>query len=291
MTAIRSPAAAGLLLAAALALTGCGGAGQTGDGEPELGDMLRVSDAKTISLPLDAYLNTPATGKAVNQARVILFARCMQRFGFEVHPPAAVNAPPPPANDGRYGLADLAEAQRHGYHPARTSSPAATTEQEMSPAAEAVAEGNGERIQGLPEGGCLGEARRKMAAGAPSPPDPEAAERLALNSHARAAQDSRVRAAVDKWSACMRRAGYDYAHPMKANDDPRFQTDRPSTREIAVATADVRCKQEVNLIGISVTVESAYQRQAIERNAEALRAVKALREAQVRNAARILDGA
>lgn len=46
----------------------------------------------------------------------------------------------------------------------------------------------------------------------------------------------------------MRRAGFDYADPLVAHRDPVFQGERPSGQEIAMATADVRCKKEVDLV-------------------------------------------
>jgi hypothetical protein len=284
-------AGAPLLLTAVVAISGCAGGAGGDDGEPALGNVARSPDAKTLSLPLDAYLGTPATTRAVNQARIAVFTACMRRFGFEPQPPPL---PPLPAsfNEARYGLAALDQAQRYGYHPTpQARQERGATEPPASAAAQAVAQGTGERVAGLPEGGCLGEARRRMADGAPPQPDAQVAERLDADSSARAGQDSRVRSAIARWSECMRGAGHDYDHPLKANDDPRFRTPRPTPLEITVATADVRCKEQVNLVGTWLAVETAYQRRAIERNAEALRDVKALLDVQVRNAAQILDGA
>jgi hypothetical protein len=272
---------------------GCRQGGTAEDGEPALGEIPRSPNVTALSLPMDAYLGTPAVRRTVNEARNALFASCMRRFGFQPTPPVL-----PPAlrsnHVGRYGLAVLAEAQQHGYHPASMGrvNPSARSgsAEEASPAARAVAEGTGQRVEGLPAGGCLGEARRKIAAGAPTPPDADIAARLDFQANSQARQDSRVLKVTAAWSACMKRAGYAYADPMAANDDPRFRTDAPSAPEVQVATADVRCKQETNLVGVWVAVESAYQRRAIERNAEPLHAVKALLDTQIRNAAALPDG-
>jgi hypothetical protein len=277
----------GALAVAVTVLAGCGGAAKDDDGEPRLGRTLQVADTRQLSLPLDAYQPSPATTRTLNQARIGLFVECMRQFGFRLQPPQPTGTPPA-TNEGRYGLADEREAQRSGYHPARVGRPPQASGPAMSPAAQAVANGTGQRVAGLPEGGCLAEARRRLAEGGPTPPDPELVDKLKSDSYARSQQDSRMRRAITAWSACMRRAGYDYADPMKANDDPAFQSERPSAAEIAVATADVRCKREVNLVGIWATVESAYQQRFIDRNPEQLQVFKALMEAQVRNAARVL---
>jgi len=290
MTLDPRRAGAPLLLTAVVAISGCAGGAGDDDGEPALGTVARSPDPRTLSLPLDAYLGTPATTRAINQARIVVFTACMRRFGFEPQPPPL---PPLPAsfNEARYGLAVLADAQRYGYHPTpQVRQERGATERPASAASQAVAQGTGERVPGLPEGGCLGEAGRRIADGAPTPSDPEVAQRLDADSSSRARQDSRLRNAIARWAECMRGVGHDYADPLKANDDPRFRTPEATSSEIAVATADVRCKEQVNLVGTWLAVETAYQRRAIERNAEALHGVKTLADVQVRNAAHILDG-
>jgi hypothetical protein len=85
----------------------------------------------------------------------------------------------------------------------------------------------------------------------------------------------------------MRRAGLGYADPMQANDDPAFHTPRPSRREIAVATTDVRCKQAVGLVEVWAVVEAAYQRRALDRHATQLRILKRWLDTRRRSAARV----
>jgi hypothetical protein len=44
--------------------------------------------------------------------------------------------------------------------------------------------------------------------------------------------------------------------------------------EIQVAVTDVQCKQSTNLIGVWFTVESGYERQAIQQHVEKLTEIK-----------------
>ena len=88
----------------------------------------------------------------------------------------------------------------------------------------------------------------------------------------------------------MARAGFDYTDPWQPNDNPEFQGLEANAREIATATADVRCKREVNLVGIWASVETAYQERKIGENADALQNVKAAIRVMLGNAARITDG-
>jgi hypothetical protein len=259
--------------------------------------VLTIADTRSLRLPLDPYRGDPATHRAISQARALVFVRCMRRFGFELRRPQ-ITGPVPSANGQRYGLLDEAQARVHGYHPPPAGDQEGrSTEPELSsPAAVAVADGTGRRVPGLPEDGCTGEARRRLEQGGPvlDDPvfdDPGLVDRLSLGLYARSERDGRVRRVFGAWSACMRRAGYDYLDPMKANDDPVFRTERPSPTEIATATADVRCKHQTNVAGVWATVETAYQQRAVGRYAEQLRAIKAVLDTQVRNATQVLEEA
>ncbi len=88
----------------------------------------------------------------------------------------------------------------------------------------------------------------------------------------------------------MARDGFDYTDPWQPNDNPEFQSLEANVREVATTTADVRCKREVNLVGIWASVEAAYQERKIGENADALQNVKAAIRVMLGNAARITDG-
>lgn len=266
---------------------------QRNDGEPPLGQLLNVTDLRSFALPLDPYRLKRENLLSSNKAEHLLTKECMARFGFNWAIPEAAT-PPVTGAERRYGLADQRTAESQGYH----NTPIARgtrreADDAMPPAAKVVLTGEGSRShagQQVPDGGCLGEARRKLAAGAPEVPNARLGDTLATESYQRTLGDSRVRAVNAKWSACMKRAGHDYADPSKANNDAEFAGPRPTARELTVAVADVRCKVETNLINIMASVESAYQRRALERNAETLAAVRKGIEIREVNGSKVLLG-
>jgi hypothetical protein len=95
---------------------------------------------------------------------------------------------------------------------------------------------------------------------------------------------------MDGWRTCMKSAGYDYDDIWKANNDPRWAGPQPAPEEIPTATADVTCKKKVDLAGIWLTVEAAYELEAIHQRSEAFDAVRKALDVQVRNSARVAVG-
>lgn len=192
-----------LSVVAAFVLAGCTGAAQDADrGEPGMDPSLTVTDLTTFSLPLDPYQVNPITGRRLASAYSILYVQCMRRFGFDPQTPSRTDPPPPSVNGKRYGLVDERDAQRYGYHDPYASQRLPPTEPRLSPEAEAIAAGTGSsrrRAQAVPEGGCLGEATRKLAEGAPTPEDSALAVRLSLTNYARSKYDSRVWAVFAAW--------------------------------------------------------------------------------------------
>jgi hypothetical protein len=295
---IRAGAWPVVLALGVLALGACSTGEPTDSaGEPKI-QVVAVGDLRTFALPLDEYAAYGVSRQTVLQANKVLFEQCMKDFGF-TPPPAATTATGPKIRgiERRYGVADEASAKVYGYHLAEdvqgatagtgASQPPAQT----SAAYESVARGEGpSTYQGkpIPKDGCAGEARRRLEEGAPQVSDPRLGDRLRQQSFERTEADSRVQAVFTRWSDCMRRSGFDYADPNKAVNDPAFVTDKPTDREVNVATADVRCKKEVNLINVSAAVEMAYQKRAYEQNTEALALLRKYWQAQARNAARVV---
>jgi hypothetical protein len=264
------------------------------DGEPSIGALLNITDPKTFSRPLDPYRVALENQLNASKAELVLAYRCLRGFGFDRQPPTATENPPP-RNAGLFGIVDEQMAQVRGYHPAAEPKDRDKERQagELPPAARAVMMGQGQSsYQGkpVPEGGCIGEARRKIAEGAPNIKEPRLADNLAIEAYDRSKQDSRVVKVYAEWSACMKQAGFDYADPWKALNDPAFVTPEPTQKEITVATADARCKSRTNLLNVHATVLTAYEQRAVERNAEALSQIKQSYEIQEKNAAAVLAG-
>lgn len=274
---------------AAVIVTGC-----TSDAppEPRVAEV-SVEDVGQFEFPLNRYLDVGGPDSdVVARAYQVLFADCMSRFGFTVEPPPAGSSTVEPRSR-RYGLVDLDEARQYGYrHPlAAEDSQGGEPAQPRSEAYYAVATGeltHDHNGLAIPEGGCFGEAQRILDEGAPVVENVMFGQSLVIQAGRRSEQDSRVVAAFEAWSECMARAGYNYADPWEANDDPAFGGPVVTSAEIAVATADVTCKEEVNLVNIWAAVEVAYQEQIIEENAEALGELLELLETRRRNAAAIV---
>lgn len=87
--------------------------------------------------------------------------------------------------------------------------------------------------------------------------------------------DSRYVHASNQWSRCMKAAGFEYEDPIAAIGDVEWrETENATALEIAVATADVGCKVETNLVGLGAAVQSAYDNRYIGENVPELNSFK-----------------
>ncbi|MBO8148652.1 hypothetical protein HND25_19930 [Rhodococcus erythropolis] len=202
------------------------------------------------------------------------------------------------------------DASTLGYHSRWADAAKAKSDStiEWSPVEAALLTGRGPSMQEgreIPAGGCVGEARRRLADGVPELPTMEGApvfvdgsgasvsaiaEHLASGSYQRMVNDSRVMKSFAEWRTCMEGKGFHYASPQNANDDPRWSGDVASEEEIATATADVACKQQTDLVSTMATVETAYQQRELEANAEVLAKVKDAIDIKIKNAQSVLAG-
>lgn len=263
-------------------------------GDSDLGPLAVVSEPSEIVLPLDQYSLSDSQQFLVDSAVYTLGKQCMARF--DLVPPG----PPPqrPVTDSRlwrYGVLDPALAAKWGYaRPPDTSgsAPAAPP----PPAAVAVWFGKGERTyQGIeiPNDGCQAQARRDLDQGQ-APPDLNFVERLEVEANRRAENDPRLRNGFAQWSQCMQRAGFNYRDPWSANDDPTIRdssdttNQNPSARQIATAIADARCKQQTNLVGLWMTLESHYQQHLLNDQRRRLDAIRAATDRETKHVNEIL---
>lgn len=308
-----------LMVACLAGVTACGPLASTTDSgarsllpdEPELGVVSQVTDPRQIALPVDAYVQSRRERARVEEAERLLVEQCMRRFGFSFDLPSVDRDPADlengdkPNYSGLYGLLDESQAATNGYHahvgpqprPAELDGNVTQlSEEQLSGEEEADSlrvgmgypSGGTFRGQQIPNGGCSGEARRAVAAGAPAF-DPLINEAIMADAWPAAESDSRSVAAAAAWSACMAGEGYDYRDPMEANDDSRwYRSDWPTETEIAVAVADVRCKKTTNYVGIRMAVDSAYQLRAMAQRAHDLANARAGHQRQLRNATRVL---
>jgi hypothetical protein len=236
------------------------------------GDVPVLLDTASMRLPLDVYLPTLKEEDQRSAAHGELIRRCMQRFGIKItipEPPAAVGIKS--LNERRYGLTDAAAAAKLGYGLGERDPSSRPPDPGQSPAltpkALAVLSGKGSSVpSGVPNGGCQGEAQRRLALVDPSSQkavDENLAQRMSLDTFQRSQEDPRVVKAYADWASCMGAEGHDYKKPLDPLADPKF---RPagSAKERDTAKDDVACKQSTNLVGRWYAVESAYQTALIQ---------------------------
>ncbi|MFF7779373.1 hypothetical protein ACFZCG_33750 [Streptomyces tanashiensis] len=294
---------------AAVLLAGCGSPSAGGtNGEPGIpatAEVPKITTAVTDPVPVEAYLLSEAQWNRLGKAEYSLRTQCMKRFGFEYGDPLLAADPSGQTiSQYRYGKLDPAKTAVHGYrtprNPASDAGAKATKEQvrKISANERMILTGTadlsqksgkgGQNLNGqmVPEGGCIGEARRKLG----DYGDAQVANDVNLDSFGKSLQDGRVLAVFAKWSQCMAKSGYHYKSPIEASDDKKWGGETASAEERNVATVDAQCKIENNVAGVWYAVDVAYQKQAIEAHAEELDQVKKDIEGQLRTAAEVLGG-
>jgi hypothetical protein len=268
---------------------------------PEVTATPRVLDPAGLRLPLEEYQFSDAQWARVTSAQQILATACMRRFGLRYDPVEnAGRSPVRSRTDRRYGLADPGQARAHGYQlPADSTGPVSrpALSDDQVTVLEGRSVGHGperspapvrHRGKPVPEGGCMGEARRALVRdGAVG--EAEAVRRIDTASVLRAMEDPRVRSAFDRWSACMEKRGHAYDDPWQAINDKAFRGPGVTPREIATAVADVACKRETNLVGVWYAVDAAYQRRMLAAaGARRLEALKERKRGQLAAAGHVL---
>jgi hypothetical protein len=293
LLAIRRVAFTTVAMTVLALAAGCAAAGESEQGEPALPEPLPRVDMATFQLPLDAYTAAPTQARTLNEARNLFIVACLDRFGFHVEAPKQSEVSKIGPNQLRYLIADENRAKAFGYKVPEISNAPRPPEPSMPAAATAVINGRGASVVGgqeVPDGGCIGEAYRKLGVDKRTQERRDVVETIRNDAYVRMKNDSRVVAAVSRWSACMLRSGYHYPDPAHANDDPVFATEVASETEIATAVADVRCKRESNVIELMAATESAYQQRAIAAHQTELQAVREALDNELRLAADVVAG-
>ncbi|MGW8491312.1 hypothetical protein [Streptomyces sp. NPDC055886] len=278
-----------------LLVAGCGGGDAHrdeggGSSAPSIGQVPELLATDHVSLPVEPYLLSPDQRLRLLKAHDVLTARCMERFGFD-HP-APVRKKDPGIPDRlalwRYGANDPSDVEINGYTRGNRREPRAAdappppeagslTALTGSAGTEKFGPG-GQTVNGLkvPEHGCFGEANKAVTGSVEKlADDSEIAVDANIDSVFKAAEDSRVTAVFQQWSACMKEEGFTYATPLEPLNDPQWDGNvTASQKEIAVAVADVRCKKQYNVVGVWNAVDVAYQKRYIEAKPEAFAEVR-----------------
>ncbi|MER5222096.1 hypothetical protein [Streptomyces flaveus] len=308
-----------LLLLTALTLSGCAGSGADSSddsaSEPTVASTPVKLRTQGLKFPLDAYERSTTEQRVLTRAQQVLTNRCMARYGFTFQAPATPVTPGDSADNARrYGVSDPETAATYGY--ARPDSTGGTrtppTQPELSgtgklvlygpdggkpqdlPASQQEAEAAQQKGKGtaevggeaIPAGGCVRESFLKLYAPTPDSVDALFVFQLVSEAQSRSREDSRVRRVYQRWASCMKDSGYTVSNPAGVASQLGLRDDElSSSRAVTAAKADVACKEKVNLVGMTYAVESAYQRQLIDKNVETLQLVQKQDEDRLRFAA------
>ncbi|MGW6907502.1 hypothetical protein [Streptomyces sp. NPDC054940] len=308
------------VLALALALAGCGQ--QSG---PPASDASPTSSNDPRFQPLAAYDMPDDDGRTVGRARWTLAKECMVRLGFEGLKNLDIDPLPAwprrPAGTGvvqlalytsddlRYGVQDTEQAARYGYQAARAEhehrypEKSWTLSEHLALTGEFVPDDprsvHGHRI---PKRGCLGEADRAIFG-----TNPQDRKNPVLDLETKSIQQGRRapswKQADQRWSACMREAGYHYATPRDAErgEDRRRQEleerlngssrdpDEPSALEKRTATADARCKRQTGYVRTVHAIDVRIQNELVAEHRAKLEAQRRWNDDAARKADEILE--
>ncbi|MFE2728034.1 hypothetical protein [Kitasatospora sp. NPDC059327] len=215
------------------------------------------------------------------QARNMLVISCMRGAGFTAFGGDGLQAAQAPDNAtalpaGAWGYLGAEVATVQGFHPPKRT----------PPRAPAPAAGSGEAYDAA-RVDCDRQAAERI--GSPSGPGAELVGRLFDESIGATGRDARVAAATGEWSACMAAAGFRVDDP--ATLPERYRAAAEITPgELATARADADCTTRSNLAGIWFAVLTGYQRQQIDRNAQALTAQQEAVRAQDAKLTRLVAG-
>lgn len=219
------------------------------------------AQARALHVPYDDYALSTLDMQTIEYAEDLLIRDCMGGRGlkWEMLPPPA-RQDPNPLNRRRYGLIEPELATRYGYHlppqvPELAARDAVWARRDRLPRAERHAAYGADG-----QGGCTAQARGQLRKDIPNFNDQYRLNDFATVDFDASQKDPEVVGVFDRWRTCMATAGFDYASPFAAFDDPAWgESSRPSKREIAVAEADVRCKQETRLVETWATAEERIQ--------------------------------
>jgi hypothetical protein len=211
-----------------------------------------------------------------------------------------------PGDDSPYGVADPDLAAEHGYHN-RTRDTSAQPQEwpaDQYTALTGVFESGDSHVSHghrIPEGGCLGQATRKIYGAPPKVVKVNGVRlsgyyslALALwnESHEQARKDPAWKKADRAWSACMKKKGFHYPDPDEASlDSDWFGHEKPSAMEKETASADARCKLDTGYIPAVHALDVRTQKSFIGRNKEKLEALRAADERAMRKARTIVSDA
>ncbi|MGW6832292.1 hypothetical protein ACWGCI_02630 [Streptomyces sp. NPDC054949] len=231
-----------------------------------------------IGLPLSAYGTSEQDDVLLDRTNEALITRCMQSRGYTSYAGQKETQTAAKTKRGKeairpagaWGYIGSATAKRIGFH---VGVPLSATE--------------GPTGQELEDYKACCDKADKQVPSLAGMQGWKLTQDLFGQSFQQASADSRVGAARERWSACMKAAG----HPA---DDPEklangfLNAEKATAKEIAAATADESCTRSSNLAAVYFAVLTGYQQQLISANAKVLTGYKEQVQAQVDRATHLL---
>ncbi|MDR2799596.1 MAG: hypothetical protein LBB07_03185 [Bifidobacteriaceae bacterium] len=270
-----------ICILSALAFTGCSTSSNNSSGEPAIGDIQKITSSSQISRPIDKYTATPEEILSANHVLDSKIRSCFAENGIETSIYSYALAQYKDDVDALsnfqddlsssllrsnqlYGFFDTSDVSKYGYSGPLTNVRKVSFKEDSS----------------IPENSpvikkCIDDNINNMTIKDadfhsflyPNSQWPDGGPKVPT-------ADSRVIAAQNNWSKCMKEKGFDFESvnsPSSKFSQPRKV---PTPEELATASADIQCKIDTNLVGIDLAVQSAYDNEYIDAHRDQLEAWK-----------------
>ncbi|MFF5881094.1 hypothetical protein ACIQ9M_34695 [Streptomyces californicus] len=259
---------------------------------PQEGSDLKLPDPTRqvldMRFPLDKYELSNGEMHLIYEASDILIRTCMEKSGHE-WPSIEF---PKKVGDWRsrlhFGLIETEVARLFGY--------SAANEMASPPEVRQVVRKMKNRFAKLGQGeirqaeACKESADLELTRNATAPF--ARFNDLKEETFNAARRDPGVLGAEKAWIFCMRKAGFKYAKSGEPGSDPRW-AERPAGKaspdEIATAEADVKCKQDANLITLQFDAEVSLEKKAIQENLKYLNQIASANVRYLENARNVIS--
>ena len=260
-----------------------------------------MGETPDLSMPLDAYQPTPLQQADIAAAFDVLLHRCMAHSGFDYPSSTLMDPSTHLASEQsipmhRYGYSTPSDVQKFldymRVHPMSQNGGQQPdqTVPTMSQAEAAALHGTSDSPPGQApsQGGCMAQAVTQMKAGGAAYGDSSLYNSIDAGSFNTSLQAKPVKDAFAEWSSCMKTSGYTYADPIALQRDASL--DESAEHFQTVATASVKCSEQVDLLSIWHGVDVKIESEAIDKHAQELDALKKANDLAIKHAADVLAG-
>ncbi|MFJ9432412.1 hypothetical protein ACIRQY_22515 [Streptomyces sp. NPDC101490] len=231
-----------------------------------------TAEVRSLVLPFDRYELSPQEFFLADGALDLLVLECMRERGFDWKVIKRPTGAQDLRNRRRYGVIEMNVATRYGYEapPIPRDQDTARMKNErydqLSRTEKVAAFGTKDSE------GCMEMASRALYG------DSHANYKRFTNYHREVHYGAKKRPPVSRalgsWSTCMELKGYDYKDPAEAIDDQGWRSKdgrRGTPREVALAVADVTCKQQSGLVKKWFSMEKELENLKIKNNSDYFR--------------------